>query len=124
MPSVHAPALNGSAVLCENHDSQARELDFDLPSMDALDEELSQLAAINAELMGQLRGAVVAQEEAEVAEATDAGEEKSLRIENIELRAKIAEMEQMLLASDEEGADRQREYESLLEEKSEVIRGL
>jgi hypothetical protein len=125
MPSVHAPALNGSAVRCrETKVSQPSEPDFELPAMDALDDELSQLAAINAELMGRLRGAAAAQEAAEVAEVIEVEEEKSLRLENIELRAKVAELEKMLLGSDEEGTDRQREYESLLEEKSEVIRGL
>lgn len=54
--------------------------------------------------------------EPDLVEADDAGAE-ALRTENAELKARIAEMEQAWL-------DSQREYENLLEEKSEVIRGL
>ena len=55
-------------------------------------------------------------------------EAEMLRGENAALRAKVDELEQMLpLAvqdAEERWGERQREYESLLEEKSEVIRGL
>jgi hypothetical protein len=49
--------------------------------------------------------------------------------ENAELRQRVEELEQLLTSAsanwDEDGfAERQREYESLLEEKSEVIRAL
>ena len=52
----------------------------------------------------------------------------SLRLENSQLKARVQELEEILQSSStpEEGAwgDRQREYEILLEEKSEVIRDL
>jgi hypothetical protein len=51
-----------------------------------------------------------------------------LRGENAALRAKADELEQLLALAAQDGeerwAERQREYESLLEEKSEVIRSL
>jgi hypothetical protein len=125
MSNLHAPAVNGSSRHGrEPKNSRASELDIALPAMDALGEELSRLAAANAELVGRLRGAAaVAQADADLAEA---GEENALRQQNAELRAKVAELEQMLLSTpdDDTWVERQREYEALLEEKSEVIRGL
>jgi hypothetical protein len=51
-----------------------------------------------------------------------------LRGENAALRVKVEELEQLLALASQEvesrWGERQREYESLLEEKSEVIRGL
>ena len=50
-----------------------------------------------------------------------------LRGENAELRARLEELEQALQtpeSSEETWAERQKEYEALLEEKSEVIRSL
>ena len=62
------------------------------------------------------------------AEPGESEEVEMLRGENAALRAKADELEQMLVLaaqdSEERWAERQREYESLLEEKSEVIRGL
>jgi hypothetical protein len=59
---------------------------------------------------------------------SESEEVEVLRGENAALRAKAEELEQMLAAagqeSEERWAERQREYEGLLEEKSEVIRGL
>lgn len=53
---------------------------------------------------------------------------ESLREENARLRARLAELEQMLEATTDQTAEvwaeQQKEYESLLEEKSEIIRHL
>jgi hypothetical protein len=55
-------------------------------------------------------------------------EAAALRGENAALRARVEELEQLVGLAAQDGEDRwterQREYESLLEEKSEVIRGL
>ena len=59
---------------------------------------------------------------------SESEEVEILRGENAALRAKTDELEQLLAVaaqdSEERWGERQREYESLLEEKSEVIRGL
>ncbi len=51
---------------------------------------------------------------------------QSLQIENAELRTHVEELERLLAAANgnEGWAERQREYENLLDEKSEVIRTL
>jgi chromosome segregation ATPase len=88
---------------------------------DALKQEIARLAAGNRELrasVGLPRGG---------AEAADPTELERLRGENAELRARVEELEHALLdrpQSEEDWGERQREYEALLEEKSEVIRGL
>lgn len=74
---------------------------------DHLRKELERLAAAQAELL----------EAAPEQPVTDADELNFLRNENIELRSKLEEL-------DLAWGERQREYENLLEEKSEVIRGL
>src|SRR5437762_14014424 len=79
-----------------------------------------------------------AHEPAAVLEALPADHEESpanaatelelLRGENAALQAKADDLEQLLALASQEGeerwGERQREYESLLEEKSEVIRAL
>jgi hypothetical protein len=59
---------------------------------------------------------------------TETEEVEMLRGENAALRAKADELEQLVALSaqdaEERWAERQREYESLVEEKSDVIRGL
>jgi chromosome segregation ATPase len=126
MANIKAVAANGSALHGrDSKNSQPSELDIALPAMDALGEELSRLAAINADLVGRLRGAAAAQ--VEPGEVNFLRQENSnLRAKVAEMRAKIAELEQMLISSDDEDtwSERQREYEALLEEKSEVIRSL
>ncbi len=51
-----------------------------------------------------------------------------LRVENAQLRTRVAELEQIVEATTEQahqiGAEQQKEFEALLEEKSEVIRTL
>ena len=72
-----------------------------------LREELERLAAAQRELLET-------KPDIEIADAVDLA---SLRAENAELRAKLHEFDQAW-------GERQKEYENLLEEKSEVIRNL
>jgi hypothetical protein len=90
--------------LSTNHpDSLENHLDDD----EHLREELQRLAAAQAELL----------ETTPELQVPDTGELTLLRNENTELRSKLEEF-------DLAWGERQREYENLLEEKSEVIRGL
>ncbi len=129
MVKSNAPAVNGHGAVVNGHDSKqapASELDITLPAMDALSEELNRLAAINAELVGRLRGAAVAAS-ADKSAGVASAELDSLRRENAELHVRLEDLEQLLVATatnEDTWADRQKEYEALLEEKSEVIRGL
>ncbi len=109
----------------DHKNQRPSQLDIALPAVDALSDELNRLAAINAELVGRLRGAASVQAAKEAA-GVDRGERGALQQENAELRIRVEELEQVLLASSNEDAwaERQREYEALLEEKSEVIRSL
>jgi hypothetical protein len=81
--------------------------------------ELERLAADHRELL-----AAVGLKPTAASEAAPAGEADALEAEILELRARVAELERLASDSDEAFADRQKEYEALLEEKSEVIRGL
>lgn len=90
-------------------------------SADALRQEMERLAAANEQL---LAGAGLA---TEAAEEGDALEVQRLRVENAELRRRLDEVETAFLERADAGddwAERQKEYEALLEEKSEVIREL
>jgi hypothetical protein len=64
----------------------------------------------------------------DLASLAESEEVEILRGENAALRAKADELEQLLTLAAQDSAERwaehQKEYESLLEEKSEVIRGL
>src|SRR5438309_3544848 len=79
-----------------------------------LQEEMQRLAAINQELLGQVRPD--SQEGFQLPEGPE--ELIVLRGENAALRARVEELEQALQApipSDESWQDRQKEYEALLE---------
>lgn len=94
------------------------DADLNLDAFDDLNEELRRLAATQQELLGPAS-----------ANSSDGADELTLlRHENAELRSRLEELEQYLQSAGPTGdsgwEDRQREYESLLEEKSEVIRGL
>jgi chromosome segregation ATPase len=83
-------------------------------------EDLNQLSKRNRELLSVLGEG--AGSDPEVSMSADAGR---LRAEIVELRRTIAELEANGAASsDKVGAERQKEYDALLEEKSEVIRSL
>jgi chromosome segregation ATPase len=108
-PSSRQPAANG-------HDSSSGLQEW---GDDTLRQELERLAAGHRELraaIGRARGA-----------GEEAGDLERLRGENAELRHRALELEQALQhrpSGDEAWAEQQREYEALLEEKSEVIRTL
>ena len=128
MPSIHVPPASGKGTSTRAPDSktnQTSEVDLALPALDALGEELNRLAAINAELVGQLRGASHTALHLPHAGAQD-GELTALRQENADLRLVVEQLEAALASQPNEDTwtERQREYEALLEEKSEVIRTL
>jgi hypothetical protein len=89
-----------------HHEVLASDL---LPENDQLQEELRRLSAANQELLSEMGR--------EPSSPAYAGEIERLRNENAELRDCISEMERAWL-------EREQEYEALLEEKSEIIRGL
>jgi hypothetical protein len=118
MPPVNPthPARGGTA-----HPTTPDSLSPDALNTDDFDEELKRLSAASRELLESLRAP------ASSAPAADGDDVALLRLENGELRARVEELEQLLQSAgpgDEVWADRQREYEALLEEKSEVIRAL
>jgi DNA repair exonuclease SbcCD ATPase subunit len=126
MANTQPSSLNGSKIQ-DGKNQRPSELDIALPAMDALSEELNRLAMINTELVGRLRGAAPPAPPAPPAAVrADGGDVGGYLQENAELRTRLEELEHALLASsnDETWADQQREYEALLEEKSEVIRSL
>jgi chromosome segregation ATPase len=120
MPTTQALTEHDNKLDCTS------EIDIAVPATDALGEELTRLASINAELVGRLRGASPAVYARPAHPVDSADEVAGLRRENAELRARVEVLEQLLVAQADEDswAERQREYEALLDEKSEVIRGL
>jgi hypothetical protein len=90
---------------------------------DALLQEMNQLSEDNRHLLAEL-----GREEPTKEAADEAAELEGLRAENAELRSTIAELKQVgelaPVADAEVWAAREKEYDSLLEEKSEVIRSL
>lgn len=99
----------------------------DLFALNDFEEELRRLSAVNQELLDGFQ-----HEDDKPALATfpepaaaDAGEMEELRQQNAELRARVQELEALGAGQGEElWLERQREYEMLLEEKSDVIRTL
>jgi hypothetical protein len=96
-------------------------------ALDDFEEELRRLSAVNQELLG---GFQHQDEECPVATlappiSADFEELERVRQENAELRLRVEELESLGAGKGEElWLERQREYETLLEEKSDVIRGL
>ena len=102
----------------------AREADLDMLKVDdRLKAEMLRLAAINQDLLGNLNG-----DSKDSIDLASEGEELALlRAENAELRERVQELEQALekdATTESSWSERQKEYEALLEEKSEVIRSL
>lgn len=86
-----------------------------------IDDELKRLSQATQELLGELRQP----EQRKEPESDRSIEVELFRIENDELKARIKELESLLNGNGEQmWLERQKEYESLLEEKSEVIRTL
>jgi hypothetical protein len=123
--------LNRLDALCASASSrtnrpQAPKVDpaFDL---DDLEQELQRLAAANQALLGDIHPVEESHDDRtlEVAPVAEGDELDSLRAENDALKARIEELEAIASGQGEaKWQERQREYEMLLEEKSEVIRGL
>ncbi|MBX9679177.1 MAG: hypothetical protein K2X38_10475 [Gemmataceae bacterium] len=118
--SGSAPAPTGTATLSEP------ELSLDV---DSLREELERLSAANQELLKEYGS----QPEIQLPSVHD-DEVSILRQENARLRRRTEELESQLaqlaqqrrqpVNADEAWEERQREYEALLDEKSEAIRTL
>ncbi len=101
-------------------------------SLGDFEAELRRLSAANDELLSEFQhhdadadaDADVIADKAAV-DAIDADEIEMIRMENAELRLRVQELEALASGQGEElWLERQREYEMLLEEKSEVIRRL
>jgi DNA repair exonuclease SbcCD ATPase subunit len=105
-------------------DAIAREGAMDLLQVDdRLQEEMRRLAAINQELLGNARP----ERSGALGLPGETDELTALRADNAALRARVEELEQALQAAAPAGtpwAEQQKDYEALLEEKSEVIRSL
>jgi hypothetical protein len=109
------------------HHDQTNEPD-DPFGLDDFDEELRRLSAVNQALLDGLHEQ---DDDSAVANLTpassavDTEEIERLRQENAELRLRVEALESLGAGKGEElWLERQREYEVLLEEKSEVIRSL
>jgi hypothetical protein len=88
---------------------------------ESLRQEMEQLAAVNEDLIATLG----VQPGADEAPAPPSGAEiELLQAENQELRQQISQLEQASREGAADWEERQKEYETLLEEKSEVIRAL
>lgn len=104
--------------------------DDELFALTDFDDELRQLSAANQELLAEFHRTEPDQAGNAIARAVelapaDAEVLERLRLENAELKARVQELEALGAGQGEElWLERQREYEMLLEEKSEVIREL
>jgi chromosome segregation ATPase len=115
------PPRSGVAGLPRSSTSDDTPRDGLVGIDDELREEMSRLAAANSDLMKSIRARH---------ESTD--EVSKLRAENADLRRRLEGVEELVAALADGDTptqaapweERQREYESLLEEKSEVIRAL
>lgn len=102
----------------------------ELAVLNDFEDELNRLSAENQQLLDEFQNADDAQANCAIDQAAFLapahGEELDvLRLENAELRARVQELEALGTGQSEDAwLERQREYEMLLEEKSEVIRGL
>jgi hypothetical protein len=115
------------SFVSQPHEESSEGDAFDLNNFE---EELRRLSAVNQELMDEIHlFADPLHEPADANASFNENEEMTLlRLENAELQARIQELEAKSQSASGPGEDvwleRQREYEMLLEEKSEVIRSL
>lgn len=117
-PVQRLDAARASVASLSHHDSATCESD----SYNLIDfeDELKRLSTANQELLEEIH-----HQNAEDPGPADPVEVELLRLENAQLRSRIQELEALETGAIEElWLERQREYELLLEEKSEVIRGL
>jgi hypothetical protein len=122
---THINAMPASASVAPGHDQEDGA--DDLLALNDLEEELKRLSAVNEQLLQEFQQTDV-QTTSAVELATphaDAEELARLRLENAALKVRVQELEALGAGQGEElWLERQREYEVLLEEKSEVIRSL
>jgi myosin heavy subunit len=125
MSTIHRlDAMRASLASPPRRQSEAEEVGGGSLTFGELEAEMNRLSAINAELMSGLH---------DEEPSTEAGEDPTpslvsleleiLRMENAEFKARIEELE-AAAANNESWSEQQREYEMLLEEKSEIIRSL
>jgi len=119
-------AMRASLASPPRRQPQQEEVGAGSLSFNELEAEMNRLSAINQELMTEMH-----EDETPSSVSVDetpsiiAVEVQLLRMENAELKERIEELEQRPASQgDASWQDRQREYEMLLEEKSEVIRSL
>jgi hypothetical protein len=122
---THIDAMPASASVAPGHDKEDGA--DDLLALNDLEEELQRLSAVNEQLLQEFQQTDVKTTSA-VELATphaDAEELARLCLENATLKVRVQELEALGAGQGEElWLERQREYEVLLEEKSEVIRSL
>lgn len=119
---MSSPHRNGAVI---------SDPELDVLKDHSLQDEMRRLAAINEELLKRIqpRSAAETHHDSQHHDGNRnhaADELTSLRRDNAELRARVEALEAVAKASSGDGlwAERQKEYEALLDEKSEVIRGL
>jgi DNA repair exonuclease SbcCD ATPase subunit len=118
MPPVSSSDAPRASLTCVPYEDHADDDTLELGDFEA---ELQRLSAANQELMDEFQAPVDDVPPAVV----DDSELVRLQRENAELRSFIEELEAAPPCADEQQwLERQREYEMLLEEKSEVIRSL
>jgi uncharacterized protein with PIN domain len=119
-PVNRLDASRASASTLHSH----QEPNSDSYDLIDIDDELKRLSAATQELLGQFREPG-AEMPAPAPVIIDPDEFELLRMENDDLKARIQELETAASGKGEQiWRERQKEYESLLEEKSEVIRTL
>ncbi len=110
-----APAKTVDASRASAPPSDGEQFEFN-----EFEEELKRLSAANQELLEEFHHPTDEKAPAEPSEDLE-----RLRQENAELKGRIRELEALVDGRGEElWVERQRAYEALMEEKSEVIRGL
>ena len=125
-PVNRIDAMRASLAAPPHHDNAGD----DLFGLNDFEEELRKLADANQELLDEFQYQPDTQAVATIATAAelapaDAERLEILLLENAELRARVQELEALGAGEgDELWLERQREYEMLLEEKSDVIRHL
>jgi hypothetical protein len=126
MAPVHSiDTVRASPSVAPGHDKEDGA--DDLLALNDLEEELRRLSAVNEQLLEEFQQRDVEPASAvELATPHADGEElECLRRENAALKVRVQELEALGAGQGEEiWLERQREYEVLLEEKSEVIRSL
>jgi chromosome segregation ATPase len=112
------------ATLTGTAQQPASDADLQMLNVDdRLQEEMQRLASINQELLGTARPGP----EKTFTHPEEPDELTLLRSANVELRARVEKLEEALQAgapAEDSWSERQKEFEALLEEKSEVIRSL